>query len=214
MSNRGQSFFGESLQSRSRELCIIREQFQECPNGDEWPRRPQADRLCVTRPPPFGRPCAETRLDGVQCDVSARCELMGLGLDEFGVVSPSEDVSSAAVSAIVGLGVEAVEPLNAACEITTRCGHHQVIVRCHQAVGKARPGKALNDVGQQRLERALVDVVREERTTCACVCGDVIRPARYLNPRSARHSPTLALARTDSRRGRTFGALPLRGLTP
>jgi hypothetical protein len=119
---------------------------------------------------------------------------VALGLDEAGLEPISEEVTPAFVPLVEPLGVDPVEPMNAARESDEgRCDDEVIVIR-HQAEGVTPPLEALRRVREEADEEAVVVRVAKDFSARDAACRYVVRAVSQEFSRAARHGSTVGAA--------------------
>lgn len=169
-------------------LLVVGAELREEPIGREPGRGlGKAGGGGVGAPGPIAGVAHHPGTDGVEHDVAAELEEVGVALDEDRLEAALEDMARAAMAAVEGLAVDAVEVAHAARERRARGLDQQVVVVGHQAEGVAEPAPPLDRLRQDAQEGLPVVVVAVDGGTGVAAAGDVVDGARELEAERAGH---------------------------
>jgi hypothetical protein len=151
-------------------------------------------------------------VDGVVEDVLEGALVLLLRLDVLRPEALSEDVVFAAVAAVEGAGVLAVEVAHALGEVRERRLDDEVVVVAEKAAGVEAPAVAPLDATEDLEEDGPVTVVEEDRRVVVPLRADVVVRAGLEVAMRASHAATVARPPRSNRPVAAFGTPPLRTL--
>ena len=128
----------------------------------------------ITAPWPLAGIAHDARTHGIEIDIAADFQHVGMLIDQDAFESPLKQMPNLAMPPIVGLGIHAIEVLHHSRQVRPAGVNHDVVVVVHEAVGQHDRIVPIHRLPNDCQERPAVVVVFKDGFPPVAARGDVI----------------------------------------
>ena len=153
----------------------------------------------VAAPRPIGWVAHHAGAQGIQINVAADFEQIGVLVDQNTLEPPLKKVADLVVAAVIGLGVNAVEALHQPREVGLPCMGDEVIVVVHQAISQHGGIEAIHRLANHGEKTAPILVILEDSFAPIATRGHVIDRAGEFDAQGAGHGDMMNPGEANTR---------------